>query len=234
MAHRGSCVRAPENTLAAFRQAIAEGADLLETDLRLTKDGVLVCVHDATLERTGGDDRAVSSLTFVELKGVRVPCGFAGFSDERVPALDELLALLPSEVGLALELKDDRFLDSAVARKLGDLLRTFSVVDRTAVLSFNFERCRAVKRQVPGVLSGFITLKGGLPPAGEAEMAGPFWPVLFWNPFFVHRAHRRGLFVAPLDPRPDRLLWYYRLLGCDAVLTDDPAATRRKLGRGMP
>ena len=231
MAHRGSSARAPENTLAAFRQALADGADLLETDLRLTSDGVLVCLHDATLERTGGVDWAVSDLTLDQVKSVPVACGIAGFSDERVPSLEELLALLPPDVGLALELKDGRFLEPSVARRLGDLLRAFSVVDRTAVLSFDFGRCRAVKREVPGIRAGFLTLKGELPAAGQAEMVGPFWPILLVNPFFTLRAHRRGMFVAPLDERPDRLLWYYRFLGCDAVLTNDPAATIRKLGR---
>ena len=65
-------------------------------------------------------------------------------------------------------------------------------------------------------------------------MVGPFWPILLANPLFPFFAHRRGLFVAPLDDRPDRLLAYYRRIGCDAVLTNDPGATLRKLGRARP
>ncbi len=234
IAHRGASARAPENTLSAFRRALEDGADLLETDLRLTSDGALVCLHDATLERTGGDPRPVASLTLSELRTVPVTRPFPGFPPEPVPTLEEALALLPSDGGLVLELKDGRFLQAPVARRLGDLLRAAAALERTAVVSFDFGRCRAVRRELPGIRVGLVSMTGRLPQAGEAEMAGPFWPALFLNPLLVRRAHRRGMFVAPLDDRPDRRLWYYRLLGCDAVLTNDPAATRRRLGRGAP
>ncbi|MFI5181196.1 MAG: glycerophosphodiester phosphodiesterase [Thermoanaerobaculia bacterium] len=231
MAHRGNSAAAPENTRASFERAVEDGADLVETDLHLTRDGVFVCIHDATLDRTGGVPVAVADVTLSELKKHPVSFGRAGFENEFVPTLEELIALLPPRTGLALELKTDRFLEPEVARRLGEALRAFGLLDRTAVLSFAFERCRVVKREIPDVFAGFITMRGALPAAGEAQMVGPFWPVLFANPFLPWLAHRRGLFVAPLDDTPDRLLWYYRLLGCDAVLTNDPAATLRKLGR---
>jgi glycerophosphoryl diester phosphodiesterase len=231
MAHRGNSVAAPENTMAAFRRALLDGADLLETDLQVTRDGAFVCLHDETLLRTGGVPLAAADLTLREIRRHPVGFGRKGFEAERVPALEELLACVPSGVGLALELKTDRFLDPEVGRRLGDLLHAAGALDRTAVLSFRFARCRAVRREVPGLRTGFITMTGGLPPAGEAEMVGPFWPLLLANPLLPWLAHRRGLFVAPLDDAPDRLLPYYRLIGCDAVLTNDPAATLRKLGR---
>lgn len=231
MAHRGNSAAAPENTMAAFRRALADGIDLIETDLRLTRDGVFVCLHDATLRRTGGISLAAADVTLAELKRHPVACGRPEFGDERVPALPELLEILPPDVGLALELKTDRFLEPEVGRRLGDLLRAFGVLGRTSVLSFDFARCRAVRREVPGLRAGFITLKGRLTSEGEAELVGPAWPLLLVNPLFPWLAHRHGLFVAPLDETPDRLLWYYRAIGCDAVLTNDPAATLRKLGR---
>lgn len=218
--------------MAAFKRALADGVDLIETDLRLTADGAFVCLHDATLVRTGGVLAAAAAVTLEELKRHPVACGRPDFREERVPALPELLEVLPPDVGLALELKSDRFLEPETGRRLGDLLRGFGVLGRTAVLSFDFARCRAVRREVPGLRAGFITLRGGLPPEGEAEMVGPAWPLLLANPLLPWLAHRRGLFLAPLDDMPDRLLWYYRAIGCDAVLTNDPGATLRKLGRG--
>jgi len=68
-------------------------------------------------------------------------------------------------------------------------------------------------------------------PTSGINLLGPFWPLLFLNPLYVWWAHRRGQQVCPLDPSPNRRLWYYRWLGCDAVLTDNPAATLHALGR---
>ncbi len=234
MAHRGNSAVAPENTCASFERAVRDGADIVETDLHLTRDGKFVCIHDPTLLRTGGVAVTVADVTLAELKRHPVSFGRAGFEGELVPVLEELIALLAAGTGLALELKTDRFLEPEVARRLGETLRSYGLLDRTAVLSFRFERCRVVKREVPEILAGFLSRMGSLPPKGEAQMVGPLWPVLFANPFFVSLARRRGLFVAPLDERPDGRLWYYRLLGCDAVLTNDPAATLRKLGRSPP
>ncbi len=231
MAHRGNSAAAPENTKASFERAIRDGADLVETDLHLTRDGVFVCIHDPTLERTGGVPIAVADVTLAELKRHPVAFGRAGFETERVPSLEELLALLSPQTGVALELKTDRFLEPDVARRLGEILTASGLLDRTAILSFAPGRCRAVKREVPAIFTGLVSLRGTLPPAGEAQMFGPFWPLLVANPFLPWLAHRRGLFVAPLDDTPDRLLWYYGLIGCDAVLTNDPAATLRRLGR---
>ncbi|HQR67253.1 MAG TPA: glycerophosphodiester phosphodiesterase family protein, partial [Thermoanaerobaculia bacterium] len=158
--------------MAAFRRALRERADLLETDLHLTRDDVFVCLHDATLLRTGGVPAAAADLTFAALRRHPVACGRREFEAERVPALEELLEILPADVGLLLELKTDRFLEPAVGRRLGDLLRAAGAADRTAVLSFEFERCRAVRREVPEVRAGYVTNTGGLPPAGGAQMGG--------------------------------------------------------------
>ena len=72
--HRGASGHAPENTMAAFRLAVEMGASFIETDLHLTRDAHLVCVHDATLERTTGSSAAVKDLTLAQLAG-QVPGG---------------------------------------------------------------------------------------------------------------------------------------------------------------
>ena len=230
MAHRGNSAAAPENTLAAFHRAFADGADILETDLHLTRDGVFVCIHDAALDRTTDGHGAVADLTLAEIKQCSACCGRHEFQSERVPALEELTAILPPHVTLALELKTDRFLEPHIACRLVDQLRAAGVLDRTVVLSFHLERVHAIRNITPEIPVGFITLSR-LTPTVDAQLIGPFWPLLLINPFYVAWAHRRGTFICPLDPWPDRRLWLYRLLRCDAVLTNDPAATRARLHR---
>lgn len=230
MAHRGNRTACPENTLASFRRAIEDGADVLETDLHVSADGAFVCIHDATLDRTTDGRGPVEAFSLAELKAFSASFGRPEFSSERIPSLAQLAALLPPDRGLALELKSDRFLDPGVGRRLGEELAGLGVLGRSVVLSFSRARLEATRLGAPGLPTGWITLKDPRPARG-VELLGPFWPLLLANPFYVALAHRRGQAVAPLDPSPDGRLRLYRLLGCDAVLTDDPEATVRKLGR---
>lgn len=230
MAHRGNRALCPENTLSAFKRAIDDGADLLETDLHITRDHALVCIHDATVDRTTDGAGEVAGFTLEELRRLNAAASHPELPAEPVPTLEELALALPSDVGLALELKTDRFLEPAVIQSLADLLQRCGIFERSMVLSFSIDRLRAVAAQVPGLPAGWITLSGIRPRPGLA-MLGPFWPLLVLNPFYTWIAHRRGQFVAPLDPAPEPRLGYYRWLGCDAVLSDHPHRTRPALDR---
>lgn len=230
MAHRGNRVACPENTLAAFRRAVDEGTDIVETDLHLTADEVFVCIHDATVDRTTDGQGEVASMTLARLKALSACYGRPEFAAERVPTLAELAGLLPDDVALALELKSDRFLESEVCRRLAAELDELGLRRRTVVLSFSLERIQAVRAATPDIPIGWITLTRPWPRRG-VEMLGPLWPLLLLDPLYVYLAHRRRQLVCPLDPAPDGRLWLYRWLGCDAVLSDDPGATIRTLGR---
>ncbi len=228
MAHRGNRVACPENTLAAFRQAIADGADILETDLHLTADGVFVCIHDGTVDRTTDGHGAVAEMSLTEIKELSASYGRAEFYAERVPTLAELTAILPDHVALALELKSDHFLEADICRRLAVELRHAGVRGRSVMLSFSLPRLQAVRSAAPDIPAGWITLFRAWP-LRETQLIGPFWPMLVLNPLYVWAAHRAGQLVAPLDPTPESRLWLYRALGCDAVLTDDPASTVQAL-----
>lgn len=230
MAHRGNSVACPENTLAAFRRAFADGADLLETDLHLSADGVFVCIHDATVDRTTDGHGPVAEQTLAELKRLSASYGRPEFAAERIPALEETIALLPPFAVLALELKTDRFLEPEVARRLAGQLDAAGVATRTVVLSFSLPRVLAVKAVAPHLPTGFITIKRPFPKPG-VQLLGPFWPLLLANPLYIAWAQARGQLVCPLDTAPVPRLRYYRLLGCDAVMANDPAAVTRALGR---
>jgi glycerophosphoryl diester phosphodiesterase len=230
MAHRGNRVACPENTLASFRRAFDDGADIIETDLHLTADGVFVCIHDGTVDRTTDGHGAVAEMTLTEIKGLSASCGRPDFPAERIPTLGELAAILPGDVGLALELKTDRFLEQEVCRLLVEELSSAGAFERTVVLSFHERRLRAVRAVAPDIPIGWITVRR-LWPLENVEMLGPFWPLLLVNPFYTSLAHRHGQAVCPLDPLPDARLPLYRLLRCDAVLTDNPESTCKVLGK---
>ena len=223
VAHRGSMALEPENSIAAFRRAVDDGADLVETDLRLSSDGKFVCFHDAMLGRTANATGPVSGRTLAELKEVSLRWKGEARLRERIPTLEDLVSAVPSPLGLALELKDPRFEDQEVCATLVDRLRALGALDRTMVLTATRTKSTAMRQAAPAVPIGSITF--ALAPTTAVELVGPFWPLLVINPFYVRLAHRRGIVVCPLDPRPDARLAFYRAIGCDALLTDNPSAT---------
>lgn len=228
MAHRGNRVLFAENTLAAFRQALADGADILETDLHLTADGVFACIHDGTVDRTTDGHGPVAEMTLAQLKQLNAAARRTDLPAEQVPTLAELAAILPADRALALELKTDRFLEPQICRRLAEELGQAGVRERAVVLSFSTARIQAVKDAAPDIPTGLITLSR-VWPYRQAELLGPFWPLTIANPLYVRIAHARGQVVCPLDPTPDNRLWYYKLLGSDAVITDNPQATVKRL-----
>ncbi|MFN2147093.1 MAG: glycerophosphodiester phosphodiesterase [Anaerolineales bacterium] len=233
MAHRGNRALLPENTLSAFQRAVADGADLLETDLHLTRDQVFVCIHDATVDRTTNGTGAVASFTCRDLQRLNAAAGNPSLPAEPIPTLAELASWLPDDIGLALELKTDRFLERGVVDALLQLLQRSGIYARTLILSFSLARLESISARDPGLPTGLITLSRLWPRQGLA-MLGPFWPLLFLNPLYVTIAHRRGQFVAPLDPAPEPRLKLYRMLKCDAVLSDHPHLTAPALDRLRP
>ncbi len=228
MAHRGNQVHCPENTLAAFSRAVQDGADIIETDLQLSSDGVFMCIHDPTVDRTTNGRGTVSGKTFEELKGLSASYGMEEFAEERIPTLSEFISIIPEDTLIALELKSDDFLDSGVCRRLVSELDRMGIRDRTIVISFSILRVQTVRSISPDIYAGWVTLFSAWPPS-DVQLLGPKWQLLVINPLYVWIAHRRRQAVCPLDDFPDSRLRLYRFLGCDAILTNNPDATRKAL-----
>jgi glycerophosphoryl diester phosphodiesterase len=236
MAHRGDAVHAPENTFAAFSLALDAGADLLETDLWITQDGVLVCHHDRTLERVTDSSGAIPEMTLAQVKQARVIGSYcaqfsrAQYRRERIPTLEELLAFVPEGKGLALELKDPKLGDPAFAEKLVRLLAP-RIEDRTVLLlSFYADLLWAARSAAPKVWIGEIS-EANPDPTFEGDGIGTTPQAMHANPRYMEIARAHGLWVCPLDPAPEERLAWYLSLGVDAVLTHDPVKTRAALNR---
>ena len=223
IAHRGTPTQRPENTLASFANALDQGADVLETDLRFSQDGIIVLVHDETLDRTTDGSGLVASHSVAEIRRLRTKSPTGDYTDERIPTLLDLLSMTQAQVPLLLELKDPLFAEEAYARQLAQTLAAYGMLDKSAVVSFNMEFVRSVERVCPDLPFGLITLTRPWPSPGT-PLLGPLWLYLFANPLYVAWAHKMDAIVAPLDTVPEKRMWYYRWLGVDAVLTDSPAA----------
>lgn len=161
IAHRGTSARAPENTLAAFRQAIADGADGVEFDVRLAKCGTVVVIHDSTLRRVGQRPEAVSSMTAAELGDVDVGSWFSilrkspdpdEFKAETVPTLASVLNLLRDFSGrIYIELKCRESDAEKLATAVCDVIRDSPQLSQMIVKSFRLEVIPHVRRLCPEV-----------------------------------------------------------------------------------
>lgn len=161
IAHRGASALAPENTLAAFEKAISGGAEGIECDVRLSKDGAVVVFHDATLGRLTDRKDLVSSLTAAELQKIDVGSWFGkrrpndsatDFSGERIPTLRQLLDFLKDFTGLIyIELKcresEVEKLVKAVCETISDSPRLSQII----VKSFQLETIPHIRRACPKV-----------------------------------------------------------------------------------
>jgi glycerophosphoryl diester phosphodiesterase len=120
-AHRGACDTCPENTLAAFREAINVGAHIIEIDVQFTKDRELVIIHDNTVNRTTNGDGKVSGYTLAEIK--RLDAGnwkSSEFKGEQVPTLKETLNIMPENTWLLFDIKGGKELAERVLEMIGE------------------------------------------------------------------------------------------------------------------
>src|ERR1051325_5829494 len=137
IAHRVASATAPENTMAAFREAIAAGADGIEFDVRLTRHRVPVIIHDSTPRRTTGLSHRIADLTLPELESLNVG----------VPSLEELLTLFASnDLVLNLEMKSDSASEHTVlAGACCRLINEHSLKERVIISCFDLAAIKVVK-----------------------------------------------------------------------------------------
>ena len=154
--HRGASALAPENTVAAFTQAIAAGAHGIEFDVRLSRDGAPVVIHDATLKRTGLIAGSVSNLSAADLETVDVGSWFnrkyprlanINYTRETIPRLRRLFDVMaPTAAVLYLEMKSDGRDSEPLARAVVELINQYALRERIVVESFSLPSLETVKR----------------------------------------------------------------------------------------
>ncbi len=149
-AHRGASEYAPENTMMAFYLGLWMGANGIETDVQLTKDGVPVLFHDDTLERVTGESGSIQDYTYEELQAFHVSKN--AHTDKIVKFEDFLRAFAFRDLTFAIELKQ-----KGTAKVVADLLRVFNMQTKTIVTSFDFEELCSMRAYAPEFKAGYLT-----------------------------------------------------------------------------
>ncbi|WP_422754070.1 glycerophosphodiester phosphodiesterase [Micromonospora sp. WMMD708] len=256
-AHRGASADLPEHTLAAYLRALDEGADGLECDVRLTRDGHLVCVHDRRLNRTSNGHGLVSARTLAELETLDFGSwhpGCAPADDDAAPddtrtrllTLDRLLTAVRDAgrpVKLLVETKHPSRYRGDVERRLVTMLRRHGLAEpgpddpvQVTVMSFSPLAVRRVRELAPALPTVLLLevlprwLRLGRLPFG-ARIAGPGIGLVRARPELVPtlRAAGHPVYVWTVNEPTD--LELVLDAGVDGVITDRPAHTLARLGR---
>lgn len=243
--HRGASAIAPENTMAAFREAIAVGSDGIEFDVRLTRDGVPVVIHDSSLNRTAGLPQRIADLSWSELKNVDVGSWFArkknlppgSFANESVPSLDELFTLFESNnLTLCLEMKCDSLAEYApLAEACCRLIEEHGLKDRVIVECFKLAALGILKRLDAEIKTAALFEPSFSTPSvlldqsviTQATAVGASYLALHYRlarQSLVDKAKLAGLKVALWTVDDPAWIERAQAMGIEALITNDPAA----------
>ena len=242
IAHRGDSRNYPENTLPAFESAVRMGIDVVETDIHLTKDGVLVIWHDPTLERNTDGSGRIEDHTLEELR--RFDAGYTFTQDGgktfpfrgkgvRICTLAEALEHCPGQrFNIDLKTKCPEIVDEFIK-----VIREHDAVDRVVGASFHLSNLKRLRRLAPDFLTSITTAEvvpllfrqktHTLPKAFKRKIifqipmaAGPVKVV---TPAFVKAMHQRGAVVMVWTINDEETMRKLFEMGVDSVMTDDPA-----------
>lgn len=249
IAHRGGGLLRPENTLEAFRHALDLGVDVLELDLRLTRDGHVVVLHDEDVARTTDGTGPVSSMTLADLRRLDAGARFdppAGGESWRgrgltVPTFEELLRELPA-VRMNIELKTA---EPLLLEKFAALVRSFDREELICTGSALDDVARNVRAALPGVCMFFPEeaartwimrargIDGLQPPERYDVLEIPFEldGVQLVDTELVERAHDEGIALQVWTVNDEDGMRRAVEVGVDGIMTDDPALLARVLGR---
>ena len=231
IAHRGGPADAPENTLAAFRNAVELGVDRLEMDVHMTRGGGLVVIHDETVDRTTNGTGRVADMTLAELRALDAGNG------EKIPTFKEVIDLAKKAgVGLLPEIKSPH-LYPGIEEKVLQTIAKAEYDDYTIIQSFDPQSVEKLHRLNPEAQicqlygQGVLSVKG--PQPGQADRVCLMAEMVLLNPWMIKQNHDEGRQV---------FIWFgvieYPLvmqlilaLGVDGLIVDDPAALARILDR---
>jgi glycerophosphoryl diester phosphodiesterase len=228
-AHRGASARAPENTLAAFRAALEDGAELVELDVHLTRDGRLAVIHDAETRRTTGTAGVVAELSMSELR--RLDAGRhkgRHWAGEPIPELGDVFAAVRGHLLVNVEVK----CGAAAVPVLARCVAEHDMADAVILSSFDPAVVHAVAALGPWLLAGLLVDRPV--PDPEAARAGGAQLLhvrhTYLTAALVDLLHQAGLGALAWTVNAPGEMRRLAALGVDAILSDDPHRLRTVVG----
>lgn len=235
-AHRGSSAHAPENTLAAFQLAVRQGADAIELDAKLSADGHVVVIHDHTVDRTTDGSGSVRELPLAALQDLDAGSHFdIAFQGEKIPTLEEVFETIGKDIYINVELTNYTSRTDDLPQKVAALVKQFGLTERVLFSSFDLFVLFRVKRIIPDVPLGLLTLPGLggiLARSGVRHLIQhvSFHPNISDATIslikYVQKSGRR-VYVYTVNQSKDIQNMF--AMGVDGIFTDDPLLARQIL-----
>lgn len=228
-AHRGASAYAPENTLAAFRLALTQGADGIELDAKLSADSEIVVIHDQTVDRTTQGRGRVNDLTLAELKSLDAgKWKNSKFTGEAIPTLAEVFDAVGGKMIINVELTNYDSPEDGLVEKVAELVKSYRLEDSVLFSSFLQSNLKTARKILPQVPVGMLAQAGS---AGRDNRSArsreaapdylhPFFLDVSYNMVKREKAARRLINVWTVNlPLVMRKMIFD---GVEGIITDDP------------
>lgn len=235
-AHRGACALAPENTLPSFELAVTHLADAIELDAKLSRDGVVMVIHDLTVDRTTNGKGKVKDLTLKDLKELDAGSFFGkDFSGITIPTLDEVFECVGHKLIVNVELTNYKSSSDDLVEKVVEVVKRHKMEDRVLFSSFlpkNLVKSRILLPQSPVAL---LCLPGVMGMISRSRFSRHYSPKIIHpylsdvNDRYVEHEHRAGRRIHVWTVNEEVDIRRLQAAGVDGVFTDNPLATRRIL-----
>jgi len=236
IAHRGASGEFPENTRLAFEKAIEAGADMIELDCQMTRDGHVVIFHDEKLLRTARVRGTLRSKSLAELKKLDIGSWFKPtFKDQRILTLEEALEVVAGKVGLCLEVKCFDESAPGIELKILFVLSHYDYLDRTIISSFDYRCLARVRELAPeallGVIVGSESREDAIDVARQLGATSIHAQKELVTYDFLRRAWDDGLDVFVWTVNNVRDLETFASLGVQGLISNYPRRLRKVIAR---
>lgn len=230
IAHRGASAHAPENTMEAFRLAKRFGADFIELDVHLTKDGHLIAMHDLTVDRTTDGTGRIRDLTLEEIKRLDAGSWFdESFKGAKVPTLEEIFQEFGTDVNYKIEIKHPD-INVGIEAALLRMLETYRLMNaarkgKVIIQSFDEACLKKLHGVVPSIPLFLLIGKNDVDKYDLEEVkkfavgVGPNYAAM--DESFVKRARNLGLLVHPFTVNDAKTVLKLQSYGITGIITDN-------------
>lgn len=234
IAHRGASAYAPENTMAAFQKAVELSADGIEFDVKCSKDGEMVIIHDQSLERTTNGHGRVIETNLKDLRNLDSGSSFSPeFTGEKIPILSEVLEEFSKRLIINIELTNYSSIRDGLAKKAANLVKQMGVENHVIFSSFHPYNLYITRRILPNVPVALLALPGKKGAIFRSNLLRWLSPDLIHPYFsdvdkqFVEKQHQKNRKVNVWTVNTETQIKKLLKDNVDGLITDDPSLAKR-------